>query len=76
MNKRKKYKVFNYTDNIYATDKTFLSKKSANQFIEDFRKRYEVQGYYKDNQWNKIPPSEIDLLVIEQNFIPYSNNEI
>lgn len=66
------YKVFNYTDNIYATDEVFSKHKDAKEFIVAFRKRFEKQGYYRDNRWRKLKPSEIDLLVIPENFSPYS----
>lgn len=67
------YKVFNYTDNIYATDEIFQTKYDANKFISEFRKRFEKQGYYRDNQMNQIDPSEIDLLAIPKDFNPYRN---
>jgi hypothetical protein len=67
------YKVFNYTDNIYATDEIFQTKSDANKFISEFRKRFEKQGYYRDNQMNQIDPSEIDLLAIPKDFNPYRN---
>lgn len=67
----KEYMVFNYTDNIYATDETFTSLKSANDFIKQFRKRYENQGYYRDSQMNKINIKDIDLLVIPGDFNPF-----
>jgi len=67
----KEYKVFNYTDNIYASNQTFYSVAEANKFIKDFRKRFEVQGYYRDNRRNKISPEHIDLEVIEETFSPY-----
>ena len=63
----KKYIVFNYTDNIYASNQTFNSIAEAKKFIKDFRKRFEAQGYYRDNRWNKIAPQHIDLEVIEAN---------
>tara|TARA_Y100000592_G_scaffold101114_1_gene185604 strand:+ start:1558 stop:4521 length:2964 start_codon:yes stop_codon:yes gene_type:complete len=67
----KGYKVFNYTDNIYASDETFTSVANAKKFIKDFRKRFEAQGYYRDNRQNKISPNHIDLEVIKSSFNPY-----
>ena len=67
----KEYKVFNYTDNIYASNQTYNSVAEANKFIKDFRKRFEVQGYYRDNRRNKISPEHIDLEVIDETFSPY-----
>lgn len=67
----KEYMVFNYTDNIYASNQTFNSVAEANKFIKDFRKRFEAQGYYRDNRRNKISPEHIDLEVIDETFSPY-----
>ena len=55
------YNVFNYTDNIYATDEVFKTKTMANKFIKDFRRRFANQGYYRDNFGNKIKIEDIDL---------------
>tara|TARA_B100000927_G_C16345311_1_gene421051 strand:- start:263 stop:472 length:210 start_codon:yes stop_codon:yes gene_type:complete len=66
-----KYMVFNYTDNLYATQSQFKTKKDANEFIKKFRKSFEKQGYYRDNRRNKISPKHIDLEVISKNFTPY-----
>lgn len=63
----KKYSVWNWTDNISATAKTFSSKKAANDFIKEFRDRYKQQGYYRDNRWRKIAPEDIELEVYEIN---------
>jgi GNAT superfamily N-acetyltransferase len=67
----KGYSVFNYTDNIYATDEVFKTKKLANDFIKEFRNRFSKQGYYRDNQMNKIDIEDIDLLAIPSDFNPF-----
>lgn len=64
------YKVFNYTDNIYATDEIFSNKEKAKAFKDAFRKRFEIQGYYRDNRLNKIDPKHIDLETIPADFNP------
>jgi predicted ABC-type ATPase len=64
------YNVFNYTDNIYATDEVFKTKTMANKFIKDFRSRYANQGFYRDNFGNKIKIEDIDLLAIPSDFNP------
>ena len=66
----KGYMVFNYTDNLYASNNVFATKKEANDFIKQFKKRFEQQGYYRDSNMNKIDVEDIDLLVIEENFNP------
>ena len=65
------YVVFNYTDNIFATQEIFVTKKSAKKFIAEFIKRFENQGYYKTNRWEKINPKYVDLEIIPKNFNPY-----
>jgi hypothetical protein len=64
------YSVFNYTDNIYATDEVFKTKGLANKFIKEFRNRFSNQGYYRDNRMNKINIQDIDLLAIPSDFNP------
>ena len=66
----KGYMVFNYTDDIYATDEVFKTQKIANDFIKEFRSRFSKQGYYRDNQMNKIDVEDIDLLAIPSDFNP------
>lgn len=69
----KEYKVFNYTDNLYATDETFDKMKDAKAFISMFRGQFSKQGYYKDNKGNKIAPKDIDLEIIPADFNPMPN---
>ena len=38
------YNVFNYTDDIYATDEVFKTKTLANKFIKEFRNRFVNEG--------------------------------
>jgi co-chaperonin GroES (HSP10) len=68
------FMVFNYTDNIYASPDVFSNKTKANDFIAQFRKRFEGQGYYRDNNLNKIAPKDIDLLAIPTDFNPFKKN--
>ena len=68
--KKTEYNIFNYTDNIYATNEVFKTKKQANDFIKQFRNRFKKQGYYKTNQWEQINPEHIDLEIIPSNFNP------
>ena len=39
------YMVFNYTDNLYATNEIFKTKNDAKRFIDEFKKRFVLQGY-------------------------------
>ena len=66
----KGYMVFNYTDNLYATDEVFKTRKLANDFIKKFISRFAKQGYYRDNQMNKIDVEDISLMIIPSDFNP------
>jgi hypothetical protein len=70
----KGFMVFNYTDNIYASPDTFKTEKEANDFIKEFRKRFEKQGYYRDNRMRQIAIKDIDLLAIPEDFNPFRKN--
>jgi len=61
---KSEYIVWNHTDNISTHYDTFKTIKEAEKFIEQFRERFKKQGYYRDNQWNKIAPEDIKLEVI------------
>jgi hypothetical protein len=67
----KGFKVFNYTDNLYASDEVFKTKKLANDYIKEFRNRFAKQGYYRDNRMRKIAIKDIDLLAIPSDFNPF-----
>ena len=54
----KKFIVFNETDQIWAS-MDIMSIEQAIQFMEDFPKRYERQGYYRTAQGVAIPTSSI-----------------
>ena len=69
------FQIFNYTDGIYASPENFTSKKAAKKFIQEYRERFKTQGYYRDNQWNKIDPKDIDLEIIPSDFSPFSKNK-
>ena len=71
-NNKTEYMVFNYTDNIYASPEIYKTRREAKSFIKSFRQIFEAQGYYKDNQLNKIQPSEIDLEMISSDFSPFN----
>ena len=63
--------VFNYTDNIHASNEVFKTKKEAKEFIENFRNRFNQQGYYRTNYGERIPTNQIDLEVIPEDFNPF-----
>lgn len=57
-----RFTVHNDTDNIPCSmcDLDFLG---ALKFVTDFPKRYEQQGYYRDNNWNKLNPLNVRLII-------------
>lgn len=64
------YKIFNYTDNIYATFEEFRTKKEAKNFISEFKNRFISQGHYRDSRGEKINISDIEIEVIPHDFNP------
>lgn len=57
------YNVFNYTDGIPASDKFFKTKEKAEEFIKNFRKGFEFQGYYLTSSMERISPEDVDLRI-------------
>ena len=58
------YIVFNRTDGITASPFTFRTPYEAQQFIKDFRKRFDHQGYYLTSNMVRIHPDEVDLEIV------------
>jgi len=54
----KHYQVLS-PDNIPIGHETYTSLKAARAAFIAWRKRYEAQGYYRDNKWQKIPLSDL-----------------
>jgi len=55
-----RYCIWNATDNIPCDfNRTYTSKKKVETRIEEMRNLYRKQGYYRDNNWNKIAPEDI-----------------
>lgn len=59
------YLVFNKTDGFFAHPETFGTKQEAQEFINEFPKRFERQGYYLTADRIRIDPSEVDLEIHE-----------
>lgn len=57
--------VFNATDGVFATPETFTPEE-AKQFVEDFPKRYERQGYYRTANGNKLDPTLVKLVILNE----------
>lgn len=58
---KKNIAIFNETDGFFASDERF-DEAGADKFIEDFPKRYEKQGYYRNSQMEKMDPKEVVLI--------------
>jgi viroplasmin and RNaseH domain-containing protein len=60
--------VFNATDRISATFKTFRKVETAKKWIDNKRNEFlKNQGYYRTNTWEKIHPNDIDYVIVNQN---------
>jgi hypothetical protein len=62
---KKEYIVMNNTDGITASMDSFKTVAQAKKFIADFPKRYEAQGYYRNNKWEKMDPKDVELEVVQ-----------
>lgn len=61
------FTVFNGTDGISATFKTFRKVETAKKWIDKKRKEYlKYQGYYRTNTWKIIHPNDINYIIINQ----------
>jgi hypothetical protein len=60
----KVYPVFNDTDGFFASHERFKTPADAQQFIDDFPKRYEQQGYYRTGDMRKIDPRDVKLRIV------------
>jgi len=63
LNEKKKFRVFNQTDKVYASSKRFKDEKSAYAFIDEFRESFKKQGYYLTAKQERIAPEEIELII-------------
>lgn len=72
----KRFIVFNETDQIFAS-MDIMDIETAVKFVENFPKRYEIQGYYRTSQGIAIPPSSVRYCILaydeakgDENFAP------
>lgn len=57
------YIVMNDTDGIPASPNTFKTVSEAKKFIQEFRKRFERQGYYFTSRQERINPKDVELSI-------------
>lgn len=61
------FTIFNKTDGISATFKTFRKVETAKKWIDKRRKQFlKYQGYYRTNTLEKIHPNDINYIIINQ----------
>ena len=56
-------RLFNQTDQVYASPDEFRSRAAAEKCARDFRRRFAVQGYYLTASGRRIAPEDVDLVV-------------
>lgn len=57
--------VMNRTDGFTASGEVFETREEAQEFVDNFPKRYEAQGYYRNNNLEKINPQDVELEIID-----------
>lgn len=67
------YYIWNLEDRITATGDNYSTKEEAEEMIPLLRDRYRKQGYYRDNNWNKILPDDIRYEVRECDIRDYGD---
>ena len=60
---RRRYQVFNRTDEIWAAPSA-MTRKEAEAFARDFPERYERQGYYRTARGKRIRPEDVELELV------------
>ncbi len=59
------YEVWNDTDQIPASDQRFKTRSEAEEFCDQFRRRFAVgQGYYYTSNRERISPDDIKLAIV------------
>jgi hypothetical protein len=61
-----RYRIWNSTDGIPCDfNRTYTSKKKAEEGIVKLREGFRHQGYYKDNRGNRIPVEDIQYTIMK-----------
>ena len=70
-------RVFNATDQIYASPKKFKDDQAAQKFIDELRATFKKQGFYLTANGDKIKPEELELTIVnESNGIRWSGGDV
>ncbi len=60
------YVIWNHTDGVPAGMYEFDTEQGALEQVEKLRDGFRKQGYYRDNNWNKIAPEDIQYEVLKK----------
>lgn len=58
------YRLWNETDQLFASPRTYRSEKQAKADADIFRKRIEIQGYYLTVEGKRIAPEDVQLKIV------------
>ena len=58
------YRLWNETDQLFASPETYSTESKAKAYADEFRKRIAVQGYYLTVEGKRIAPADVELVVI------------
>lgn len=58
------YRLWNDTDQLFASPLTYRTEKQAKADADAFRRRIAVQGYYLTVEGSRIAPEEVQLKVV------------
>ena len=58
------YRLWNETDQLFASPLTYKTEKQAKAYADTFRKRIAIQGYYLTVEGKRIKPEEVQLTVV------------
>lgn len=59
------YALWNDTDGVYAAPELFKTRREAQAYARAFRRRFAAQGYYLTADWERIPVSEVRLMLVD-----------
>ena len=61
--KENEVKVFNQTDGVFASPKTFPNDEAARLFIDEYLKTFIKQGFYLTASGDRIAPKDVQLFI-------------
>lgn len=67
------YRLWNETDQLFASPLTYKTEKQAKSDADKFRKRIAIQGYYLTVEGKRITSEEVQLKVVPAKSFPNPN---